>query len=148
MKLRTKNVIVAAAAVPIILLLMGQHAQAYWGDGNGWIGGESGYQPDAYNNGYFAGQQDAIYDHDNNLAYNPIGECLPCHSELYWSNFHAGYDHQWNSYQVQESTQRTSINIYGNNNYVNTAQYSGQNQQGSDFNPPNCWGHRDGGPDP
>jgi hypothetical protein len=139
MKLRTKNVIVAAAAVPIILLLMGQHAQAYWGDGkdpfSGWngLGGgdgyryESGYQPGAYNNGYYAGIQDAIYDRDNNLAYDPIGQCLPCHSELYWSNFHAGYNHQWNSYQAQESTQGTSINIYGNNNYVNTNQYSGQN---------------------
>jgi hypothetical protein len=144
MKLRTKNVIVAAVAVPIILLLMGQHAQAYWGDGNGWIGGESGYQPGAY----YAGQQDAIYDHDNNLEYNPIEQCVSCHSELYWHAFHQGYDQQWLSYQNQESTQGASINIYGNNNYVNTAQYSGQNQQGLDFNPPNCWGHCDGGPDP
>ena len=112
----------------------------------------------AVGEGYYAGQQDAIYDHDNNLAHNPVGQCLPCHSELYWSNFHAGYGHQWNSYQAQESTQGTSINIYGNNNYVNTNQYSGQTQQGSgpnsDFNPPspNCLGSNnipcDGGLDP
>jgi hypothetical protein len=45
------------------------------------------------------------------------------------ANFRHGYDQQYNSYQNQESTQGTSINIYGNNNYVNTNQYSGQNQQ-------------------
>jgi hypothetical protein len=156
--------VIAVAAVPIVLLLMGPQAQAYWGDGfgngwngngpfNGWIGGGGqldglgggGYR---YETGYYAGQQDAIYDHDNNLAYNPVGQCLSCHSELYWNGFHEGYDHQWNSYQAKESTQGTSINIYGNNNYVNTNQYSGQNQdqQGpglnpnpnSDFNPPGC----------
>jgi hypothetical protein len=59
------------------------------------------------------------------------------------------YDHQWNSYQTQESTQGTSTNIDGNNNYVNTNQCSGQNQRGPDFNPPNCWGSNcNGGPDP
>lgn len=82
------------------------------------------------------------------IEYNPIGNCLSCHSKLYWHAFHQGYDQQWNSYQNQESTQGTSINIYGNNSYVNTAQYSGQNQQGPVFNPPNCWGPCDGGPDP
>jgi hypothetical protein len=156
--------VIAAAAVPIVLLLIhGPQAQAYWGDGfgngwngngwngngwngNGWNGlGGGGYR---YESGYQAGISDAIYDHDNNLAYNPIGQCLSCHSELYWHGFHQGYDHQWNSYQTQESTQGTSININGNNNYVSTNQYSGQNQdqQGpgpnpnpnpnSDFNPP------------
>ena len=160
-----RKYVIAVAAVPIVLLLMGPQAQAYWGDGfgNGWNGngpfsglggdglgqfggmGGGGYR---YESGYQAGISDAIYDHDNNVAYNPIGQCLSCHSELYWSGFHHGYDAQWNSYQNQESTQGKSINIYGNNNYVNTAQYSGQNQQGPDFNPPNCWGPCDGGPDP
>jgi hypothetical protein len=138
MKLRTKNVIVAAAAFPIILLLMEQHAQAYWGDGkdyfSGWIGGDrlggGGYQ-----GAYYAGQQDAIYDHDNNLEYNPIEQCLSCHSELYWHAFHQGYDQQWNSYstsQQQSSTQGATINIYGNNyGSASIGQSSNQGQSAS-----------------
>lgn len=78
--------------------------------------------------GYQAGVSDAVYDVQNNLAYQPYGSCLPCHSQDYWSNFHQGYDHYWNSHQQQESTQGTSININGNNNYVNTAQYNNQQQ--------------------
>jgi hypothetical protein len=39
--------------------------QLGWGDG-----------AHSYENGYYAGQQDAIYDHDNNLVYNPVGQCL------------------------------------------------------------------------
>jgi hypothetical protein len=112
--------------------------------------------PGAYSNGYSAGISDAVYDHDNNLAYNPVGQFLSCHSQVYWDGFHHGYDenqpesNQWNSYISQSSTQGTSINIYGNNNYVNTAQNNGQST-----NPENpgigqgqgcCgWG---GGPDP
>jgi hypothetical protein len=65
--------------------------------------------PGAYSNGYRAGIADAVYDHDNNLAYNPVGQCLPCHSEVYWDGFHHGYDTQWNSYQVQ--TQNTVPSI-------------------------------------
>lgn len=119
-----------------------------WGgqEGGGW------YHQAAYQNGYYAGTQDAIYDHQNNLVYTDQPGCLSCHSQLYLDGFRNGYSQQWNSYQNQESTQGTSINIYGNNNYVNTNQYSGQNQQGSelnpnsDFNPPNCWGSCNGGP--
>lgn len=102
-------------------------------------GGEGGY----YNVGYQAGIQDAIYDHQNNLVYTGQPSCLSCHSQLYLDGFRKGYDTQWNSYQNQESTQGTSMNIYDNNNYVNTAQNNEQNQQGpnpnSDFNPP-CLG--------
>jgi hypothetical protein len=38
--------------------------------------------PGAYDNGYNAGISDAVYDHDNDLAYNLAGQCLPCHSEV------------------------------------------------------------------
>lgn len=77
---------------------------------------------------YCAGQTDAVYDHQNNLGYQPYGSCLPCHSEGYWDNFRQGYDQQWNTYQGQSTDQGSSINIYGNNNYVNTEQYSNQQQ--------------------
>ena len=93
-----------------------------WGGGGPW-------QSDQPICGAFcAGEQDAQYDHINNLEYQPYGSCLPCHSEEYWSNFHEGYDHKWNSYQQQDSSQGASINIYGNNNYVNRDQYSNQQQ--------------------
>jgi len=85
--------------------------------------------PQSYDNGWSAGLQDAIYDHDNSLQYNPVGSCLPCHTEIYWHGFHAGYDKQWNSYTTnteQTTNQGSSINIYGNNNYVSTNQYSSQ----------------------
>jgi hypothetical protein len=54
---------------------------------------------------------------------------ISCHSELYWHGFHQGYDKQWNNYNYQSTTQGTSINIYGNNNYVSTSQNSGQSSQ-------------------
>ncbi|HXP48308.1 MAG TPA: hypothetical protein VN922_00045 [Bacteroidia bacterium] len=109
--------------------------------------------PGSYQNGWYAGQQDAIYDHDNNLQYNPAGQCLPCHSELYWNGFHEGYDKQWNSYQ--STNQGTSINIYGNGNYVNTDQNSAQSSgsfpigQGPGLcGSFDCGGPGRGGPDP
>jgi hypothetical protein len=84
--------------------------------------------PGSYDNGFYAGEQDAIYDHNNNIVYNPVGQCYTCHSELYWHGFHEGYNKQYNSYTNTEQTtsQGSSINIYGNNNYVNTNQYSSQ----------------------
>src|SRR5215469_17241646 len=48
------------------------------------------------------------------------------HCELCWHGLHAGYDKQYNSYNVQQTRQGTSINIYGNNNYVSTNQDSTQ----------------------
>lgn len=106
-----------------------------------------------YQNGWYAGQQDAIYDHDNNLQYNPVGQCLSCHSEIYWKGFHEGYDKQWNSYQ--STNQGTSINIYGNGNYVNTDQNSVQSSgpfpigQGPGLcGSFDCGGPGGGGPDP
>jgi hypothetical protein len=92
-----------------------------------WGGGYNG--PSDFGCGaYCAGQTDAQYDHENNIGYQPYGSCLPCHSEEYWSNFRQGYDQQWNAYQGQSTDQGSSINIYGNNNYVNTNQYSNQQQ--------------------
>jgi hypothetical protein len=120
-------------ATPVVLLIMGatfprvyawDYGPGNWGGGcEGCSGGQS-----HEGSGYYAGIQDAIYDHDNGYVYNPIGQCIPCHSDEYWTNFHEGYDHQWNTYQSQESNQGSSINIYGNNNYVSTSQYSNQQQ--------------------
>jgi hypothetical protein len=41
---------------------------------------------------YCAGEQDAEYDHQNQLQYQPYGQCLPCHSQEYWNNFREGYN--------------------------------------------------------
>jgi hypothetical protein len=156
----------AAEATPLILLVIIPHNAFAWGWGREpgfWgtgVGNGGWYHQGAYQNGYYAGIQDAIYDHENNSVYTDQPSCLSCHSQLYLDGFKHGYDQQWNSYQNQESTQGTSINIYGNNNYVNTTQNNEQSQQGpgleanpnSDFNPPNCLGSNnipcDGGPDP
>jgi hypothetical protein len=131
MKLKTKLLF----ATPILsLLIIGATSNSVYAWDCGWgscggggigqsYGGEGGYS-----NAFYAGEQDAAYDHDNGYAYNPIGQCLPCHSDEYWNNFHEGYDYQWNTYQSQESNQGSSINIYGNNNYVSTSQYSNQQQ--------------------
>jgi len=73
----------------------------------------------SYDNGYYAGTQDAIYDHNNNLVYNPVGERLTCHSQVYWDGFRGGYDKQWNSYNYQSNSQDTSINIYGKEHVKN-----------------------------
>jgi len=139
------------AAIPTVLLLLGLaaivgNAQAWdghewWNNGNGGIGGPGGgcenrcgenigigepEGPGSWDNGVQAGYQDAVYDHDNNLAYNPYGQCYSCHSEIFWHGFHEGYDRQWNSYVKQTTNQGTSINIYGNGNTVNTNQESTQ----------------------
>jgi hypothetical protein len=85
---------------------------------------QPGSGPEPYQNGWYAGQQDAIYDHTNNLQYNPQGQCLPCHSELYWNGFHEGYDKQWNNYQ--STSQRTNVYIINSPGaYVNIDQNSG-----------------------
>jgi len=68
-------------------------------------------QSGPYENGYYAGQSDAVYDHDNNLQYNPVGQCLPCHSQLYWQGFRGGYDSEWNSYQSRGPTRTTPPQI-------------------------------------
>ncbi|MGC2570186.1 MAG: hypothetical protein WA364_01650 [Candidatus Nitrosopolaris sp.] len=83
----------------------------------GWNGGGP------YESAYNAGTADAVYDHQNGLAYNPVGSCLPCHSPQYWNNFHQGYDAQWNTYQEQT----IYVNIHGNGNevYLNQRQDSG-----------------------
>jgi|SRR5215469_7238604 len=141
--------------VPLVLLMavaaMGQAGivKAWDSQGQGWDGGGccggsgGGYQnnylqsnypqqpgPGAYENGYNTGISDAVYDHNNGLAYNPVGNCLPCHSQVYRDGFHHGYDIQWNSYQVQNTDQRVInyINVWGNNNYVNTDTRQSSNQ--------------------
>lgn len=125
--------------------------------------GGPGPSPGAFanDNGYYAGQQDASYDQNNGLAYNPVGNCLPCHSQEYWNNFHQGYDSVYQN-QAQNTEQKSTNNIYinGNGNYVstNTEQTSNQNQQqnqgpsGPGFGPSSapcgfsCNGGGEGGP--
>ena len=100
------------AVIPSVLLGSGLTATARnhaWGEDWGSYGGYPRAGPGAYSLGYSGGISDAVYDHDNSLAYNPVGNCLPCHSQIYWNGFHHGYDTQWNTYQ---STQQTV------NNYV------------------------------
>lgn len=106
------------------ILLLPQNVLAWDGeDGyNGQYGQGYGYGGCG---GYCAGQQDAAYDVQNNLQYQPQGSCLPCHSDDYWNNFKQGYDSYWN--QHQEQSQGSSININGNNNYVSVNQYAQQN---------------------
>ena len=131
----------ASTAVIVEIATTTNQAFAWGPDFANWNGGHGGSDygrngenidigepagPQSYDNGWNAGLQDAIYDHDNSLQYNPVGSCLSCHSEIYWHGFHAGYDKQWNSYNEQITTQGTSINIYGNNNYVSTNQDSTQ----------------------
>ena len=130
----TKKLLFAAPVVLVLLTAgVAQIQSVYAWDGGygpggcGWGNcGNYGGQPVC--GAFCAGEQDAQYDLQNNLQYNPIGQCLPCHSDEYWTNFHEGNDHQWNTYQSQESNQGSSINIYGNNNYVSTNQYSNQQQ--------------------
>lgn len=116
--------------VPCLFLLVAAIPQAKaWDGGYGpsWSGGGGGCGGFGCGSGYFAGQQNAVYDLQNNLQYQPTGSCLPCHSEGYWNNFKQGYDQIWNNHQSQESTQGSSININGNNNYVETNQNQQQN---------------------
>lgn len=87
------------------------------------------YQASTVCGGYCAGEADALFDVQHSMPYQPEGNCLPCHSEDYWQQFKSGYDQQWNSYyQSQESNQGSSINVYGNNNYISTTQASDQQQ--------------------
>jgi hypothetical protein len=122
----------------LVLLLVVPHNALAWNWANGFGPSLFGLGQGPYNNGYQAVIADAQYDHENNLVYNPYPQC--CHSEYYQQAFHEGYDHQWDTYQVQNSEQRS--NIYINNSpgaYVNTEQTSGQNQeQGPSWASPQC----------
>jgi hypothetical protein len=83
---------ITIAAFPLLLLgVAGVTSQAFawdWNDGGGggdYWGHGGGYEnrflqnfypqpgPGAYSNGYSAGISDAVYDHDNGLVYNPVG---------------------------------------------------------------------------
>ena len=125
----------------VFLLSVTTHSVSAWGPGwegdQGCCSGPSletqSYGEQSYGvsgcGGYCAGEKDAAYDVDNHLQYQPQGQCLPCHSDDYWSNFKQGYDSYWNSHQEQQQTQTqgSSVNINGNNNYVSVNQ--NQNQQ-------------------
>lgn len=108
------------------LVFLLPHSVLAWdgdqGGGYGQYGQDSGYGGCG---GYCAGQQDAQYDLQNNQQYQPVGQCLPCHSDYYWHNFHQGYDSYWTSHQSQ--SMGSSININGNNNYVSVNQNQQQN---------------------
>lgn len=80
--------------IPLVLLAatsIGINQVKAWG--GSWGGGDNGPGPwlgQPICGAFCAGEQDAEYDHINNLAYQPYGDCLPCHSQGYWSNFHEG----------------------------------------------------------
>lgn len=96
------------------------------------VGNGGWYHQGAYQNGYYAGTQDAIYDHEHNLVYTDQPSCLSCHSQLYLDGFKHGYSQEWNSYQAQNTDQR--VNVYVNNSpgaEVNVGQTSTQGQDGS-----------------
>ncbi|MGA9152038.1 MAG: hypothetical protein WBZ36_15790 [Candidatus Nitrosopolaris sp.] len=96
--MEVRKYVIAVAAVPIVLLLMGPQAQAYWGDGfrfgngdgfvgeNGWSGGGPGYH---------AGVVDAQSDFQSNSAFTPYPSYC-CHSWLYKQALPDGYRHEWN----------------------------------------------------
>ena len=152
--------ILLAAAIPLMFLLVPHSAFAWdWGSplfglglGKPYNNGYQGFHHWSLNNygqglgesglGCYAscqGQRDAIYDHDNNLVYNPYPQC--CHSEYFRQAFHEGYDNQWNTYQSQEQNSNQHTNIYINNSpgaYVNTEQTSGQNQEQEPSLSPQC----------
>jgi hypothetical protein len=122
--------------VPLVLLLIPNNALAWnWSqpfslDFHHWLGsfdnGQS-YQGGIGCGAYCQGERDAQYDHQNNLVYNPYPQC--CHSEFYQHAFHQGYDDRWNSFQSQESSQGTSINVENSPGaYVVSNQYSNQQQ--------------------
>jgi len=59
-------------------------------------------------NPYVAGQQDAVYDSTHGLAYRPVAAC--CHDDNWNSQFHSGYDSQWNILQSQSQTANVEVN--------------------------------------
>jgi len=60
-------------------------------------------------NPYLAGQQDASYDHTNNLQYNPVAAC--CHSDDYDQQFAQGYNAEWNQYQSQSANVNVEVSL-------------------------------------
>jgi hypothetical protein len=126
--------------LPLALLLLPHSALAWgpeWG-GGGYGYGDQGYGGVGYCGAYCAGQADGQYDQQNNLPWNPVGQCLPCHSPDYWQNFRQGYDSVYQQ-QEQQSTQGAAINIYGNN--YGTASIGQSNTQGQSMNPLQQLGH-------
>jgi hypothetical protein len=129
--------------MPLILLLAVPHNAFAWDFGsllNGFQGQSQGFHHWGFDNNYgqnyqglgdcgayCQGERDAVYDHTQGLVYNPTPAC--CHSEFYQQAFHQGYDDKWNSYQSQESSQGTSINVENSPGaYVVSNQYSSQTQ--------------------
>jgi hypothetical protein len=99
--------------------------------------------------GYYAGQQDAIYDHSNNLAYNPNPQC--CHPDDWNSQFSSGYENQWNQYQSQsanvnvENSPGATVNIGQNQNQNPIDRPVGCSDDCSSGNPNLCSGPCGGG---
>src|SRR5215831_19953579 len=60
-------------------------------------------------NPYVAGQQDAIYDHNNGNAYHPMAAC--CHSDDYDQQFAQGYNTEWNQYQSQSANVNVEVSL-------------------------------------
>ena len=101
---RRKLVITSAIPILVLLLEVGVNGEVRGDGGCNWKIG-----PDSYDNGLSAGEQEAIYDHENQIAY--IQYPQSCQIDVYQHAFHEGYDQQWNSYQSQESNQGASVNV-------------------------------------
>jgi len=121
-------------SIPILVFLLGvgvgdktANAWAGYGYGGRCCGCNWKIGPDSYDNGLSAGEQEAIYDHENQIAYNPYPQS--CQSDIYQNAFHEGYDQQWQSYQSQKSTQGESVNVVNSPGaYVSVNQNSEQQQ--------------------
>ena len=102
--------------------------------------------------GFDQGIADATYDHQNGLTYNPIGNCLSCHSPDYWNNFREGYQHQWDTYQSTHQTVNNYVTVNGNGNDVNINNHQSSDQLSSqepwNGQPQGCCGVTGPGEDP
>jgi len=111
----------------------------YWNEGRSCCSDQSGCCGGGGTDAYSAGISDAIYDHQNGLSYNPIGNCLSCHSPDYWNNFRQGYQQQWDTYQNTQQTVNNYVTVNGNGNDVrlNNGQTSDQlGSSGPNFQQP------------
>ena len=123
------------AALPLLTSLTITNQALAWGGDGYWghwnEGGSCCGDPGIGSDGYSAGIADAVYDHQNGLTYNPIGNCLSCHSADYWNNFRQGYQHQWDTYQNTQQTINNYVTVNGNGNDVRLNNGQSSDQLGS-----------------
>jgi len=138
------------AALPLLTTPLALGGDGYWDHWN--EGGSCCGDPGIGSDGYKAGIADAVYDHQNNLSYHPLGNCLPCHSQEYWNNFREGYQHQWDTYQSTHQTVNNYVTVNGNGNDVNINNHQSSDQLSSqepwNSQPQGCCGVTGPGEDP